>query len=1062
MPLLFFARRLATALTFLCALGCPLASAATENPASPAPAPSPSPASGFAWRSLGPTVAGGRVSTVAGTDLDPQLFYVGTAGGGLWKSTNGGIDWHPAFPDAPSGSIGAIAISSVKADDVWVGTGEAWPRNDVIAGNGIFHTLDGGTTWKARGLERTSQIARILIDPHNSEHILVAALGDPFHATSDRGVFRSIDGGATWQKTLFLGTSSGASDIAQDPSNPDIVYAGMWEFHRNAWSLHSGGSNDGLYKSTDGGATWAKLNGNGLPDGMLGRIALAIAPSDSHRIYALIESKQGLLWRSDDGGAHWMLVSKNTLIDERPFYYSRIVVDPHDADHLFSVSVHLTESNDGGKAWHVSGKRVHGDHHDLWIAKDGVAILDGNDGGPALSHDNGKTWEWLNTLPTAQVYHVGYDRQKPYHVCAGLQDNGTWCAPNESGTGHGILQSDWTRVSGGDGTWVWPDPVDPKIVLAASGGGDNGGELQRFDGHTHTSTDISAYLRDQNVVAPSRLKYRFNWESPIAYSPFARDTVYFGGNVLFRSLDRGTSWTPISPDLTRNLRARQGLSGTPLTLDVTGAETFDTILDVAPSPIARGTIWVGTDDGLVQLTRDGGTHWRNVTPPGLDADARVATIEPSRQNSARAYATVDRHFAGDTSPYIFVTNDAGATWQPIVNGLPAHDFVRVVREDPHASAVLFAGTEDGVWWTTTSGRSWAPFPAKLPAVSVHDLRIQPDRDDLIAGTHGRGVWIFDDLRPLESHAAAATLFAPRAAQRYERETTTVNTRASGSGPAAAALLTFYQSNPAHTRPTIDIVDRFGHVVRHLAGTHTNGADLVPVVPNVAGYNRVPWDLSADAPTPWARAPKWNRGPDAGVPVLSGRYAVIVHRDGAVLRSTLAVSADRTVVGDARAERAGHAFLSGIMGELSSIDLALNVLDNVRLQLAAHADSTPAFAERIRAVAARAETVERGFTSQPNNSQDDDFLEDLLRERLTTFIGSSSAGRPSPERVREAAVLAADGRTALERYSRFMASDAMPLVHELARAGVTIDLAAKPGPDPKPGRDVDERGVRRGD
>ena len=1050
----------------------PAAVRAAESTSTPAPAANATPSNGLAWRNIGPSAAGGRVAAVAGTDLDPAVFYAGTAGGGLWKSTNGAVDWQPVFDATNVASIGAVAISPRNKDDVWVGTGEAWPRNDVIAGGGIYRSVDGGQTWKHRGLDATAQIARIIIDPRNPERILVAALGDPFADSDERGVYRSGDGGQTWRKTLFVGRSTGASDIALDPAHPDTVYAGMWQFRRSAWHLTSGGEADGLYKSVDGGQTWRPLSGNGLPAGQLGRIGLAIAPSDPERIYAVIESSAGILWRSDDGGDHWQLVSSNTLINERPFYYSRIVVDPHDANHLFSVSVELAESSNGGKAWHLSGQHVHGDHHDLWIARDGNVIFDGNDGGPAISRDGGRTWDWRKTLTTAQVYHIGYDRRRPYNVCAGLQDNGTWCGPSASGDERGILPSDWTRVGSGDGTWVWPDPVDPTIVWEAAGGGDNGGQLDRYSFSNGNATDVSPYLRDQNVVPPHDLRYRFNWEAPLAFSPFERDTAYYGANVVLRSSDRGASWQPISPDLTRNLRARQGLSGTPLRRDVTGAETFDTILVIAPSPLARGLLWVGTDDGNVQLTRDGGATWLTVMVPTLDADARVVSIEASHLSPGRAYIAIDRHYSGDVRPYLFVTDDYGATWRSLSANLDPTAFVHVVREDPRNAAVLFAGTERGVWWSANRGVAWEPFPAHLPPSAVRDLLVQPDAGDLIAGTHGRGVWIFDDLRALEGRANAEatglSVFPPRDAVLAQRDTPTTDTQAAGTNPEGPAAITFYQRTAATTAPAIDIVDADGHTVRHLAGMHDVDDRSVPVVPNQPGFNRVFWDLCADGPTPWERAPKWNRAPEHGVPVLSGKYTVVLHRDGAALRTTIHVNADRRTIPTDRDELRGHAFLTGLFGELGQIDEALNVLDNLRLQLPARAESLDAaagdtaLATRLRTLAAQSADIERVLTSQPQNSQDDDFLEDLLRERLITFIGSASRSTPTNEQVREAAALARETNAALDRYHVFMAAEIVPLQHELARAGSPLDLAQKPDPDPKPGPNVDERADRRPD
>jgi len=1043
-------------------VGRPRAESSPAPSASPSASPSPGPS--LHWRSIGPTVAGGRVAAVAGTDLDPALFYAGAAGGGVWKSTNGGTDWRPVFDKAGTQSIGAIAIAPHDKNDVWVGTGEPWPRNDVIPGDGIYHSTDGGGTWARMGLAQTSQIARVLLDPRDPKRVLVAALGDPFRDGDERGVFRSADGGKTWTKTLYAGPAVGASDLAMDPKNPDVLYAGMWRFRRSAWNLTSGGADDGIYKSADGGVTWKRVAGNGLPAGITGRIALAIAPSDAKRVYALVESSDGLLWRSDDGGTTWKLTSTNTLINERPFYYSRIVVDPKDADHLFSVSVKLAESNTGGKTWHVSGKTLHGDHHDLWIAANGRTILEANDGGVGVSRDNGATWEWRNVLPIAQFYHVAYDQQKPYHVCGGLQDNGAWCAPVRTGDERGILQHDWYKVQGGDGTWVVPNPRDPQSVWSAAGGGDNQGAVARFDKRTASQFDVSPYERDQNVVAPARLAYRFNWETPIAFDPFDRRAVYVGGNVLFRSTDDGLHWTPISPDLTRNLKERQTLSGGPLTLDVTGAETFDTILVVAPSPVAARTIWIATDDGVVQLTRDGGAHWRNVSIPGVDADGRIPALEPSHANAGTAYAVVDRHYVGDRTPYVYVTNDFGKTWRAVVSGLPQSE-VHVVREDPRNPRLLYAGTGKGVWWSEDAGASWKPFPAPLPPVEVRDLAVHPAAGDLIAATHGRGMYVFDDLTALRDRASArspeAKLFAPRAAQPLQRYTPTIAMRGGGED-AAPATFTFWQAVPAKTAPSLQIVDRRGRVVRRIAGTHDEDGEDVPNVPNAAGYNRVDWALDEDPPTPWRRIAPWDRGPDTGVPVLSGTYTVRLLRDGKTYAQTIVVLRDRRIA-SASDEARGYRIQAETYRELSVLDDALNALDNVRAQLPDRiaAAKDPALAERARAVLAEAKRVEGTISSQPVNDQDDDFLEDLLRERVLTFSSNLSPGTPTAAQRAESVALQREGAAALAGYRAFVDRQVRPLNDALRAAGLSpVDLNALP-PKVKPDPNADEHARRGG-
>ncbi len=834
----------------------------------------------------------------------------------------------------------------------------------------------------------------------------------------------------------------------------------MWRFRRSAWRLTSGGDDDGIYKSTDGGATWKRVTGSGLPAGTTGRIALAIAPSDARRIYAIVESKEGLLWRSDDAGATWKLTSTNTLIDERPFYYTRVVVDPHDSDHLFSVSVLLAESKNGGKTWHVSGRRLHGDHHDLWISSNGRTIVEGNDGGVGLSHDGGATWSWRNMLPISQFYHVGYDLRSPYRVCGGLQDNGAWCAPARTGDERGILARDWTRVSGGDGTWAVPDPRDPLTVWASAGGGDNAGEIARFDARAKNAIDVSPYLRDQNVVAPSALRYRFNWETPIAFDPHDARAVYTAGNVLFRSTDAGMHWTAISPDLTRDMKARQTLSGGPLTLDVTGAETFDTILSIAPSPVAARQIWIGTDDGLVQLTRDGGSHWSNVAIPGVDADGRVPVVEPSHAAAGTAYAVVDRHFVGDRAPYVYVTRDFGRTWRAIVRGLPASE-VHVVREDPRDPNVLYAGTGKGVWWSANGGAAWQPFPARLPAVEVRDLAVQPVAGDLIAATHGRGMYVLDDVSVLRGAVSGVRLFAPRDAMPLQRSTPTVNDRAAGAD-AAPAEITFWQPAPASAAPAFEIVDARGVVVRHISGTHVENGEDVPNVPNAAGYNRLAWALDRDPPTPWRRVAMWDQGPSTGPPVPSGTYTVRMHRDGTTSAQRIRVLRDARVA-SAADEARGDRFQTAMYNDLSALDEALNGLDNVRVQAPQRVASIKdaALADRARAAAVSAERLESTISSQPVNDQDDDFLEDLLRERVLTFLSDLSPGTPTAAQLTEGAALHRETVAAVARYRAFVDRDIRALNDALRAANVAVvDLSAKP-PVTKPDPNADEH-ARRGE
>jgi len=1024
----------------------------------------------LAWRNIGPAVAGGRLAAIAGSDKDPALVYIGAAGGGVWRSTNAMTSWKPVFDKQSVGSIGAIAIDPNDSNDVWVGTGESNPRNDVSYGDGIYRSTDGGKSWTKLGLEHTYAISKIALDPRDPNVAVVAALGDPFRNSDERGIYRTADGGKTWTQTLALGPQSGGADLDRSAREPNVLFAAMWQFHRSAWHLDSGGDADGLFKSSDGGLTWKRVSGNGFAAGVTGRIGVAVAPNDPKRVYALVESAEGLLWRSADGGSHWTMISSNTLIDERPFYYTRIFVDPHDEDHLFATSVRLAESKNGGVTWQLSGKHLHGDHHAVWFSADGKRVLEGNDGGAALSNDGGATWEWRNNVPIEQAYRVAVDARTPYDVCTGLQDNGSWCGPSDGRSEAGILAKDWNRVLGGDGNWTLPDPLDPDWIWASSGGGDNAGELARYNVRTRLTLDVSPYLRNQNVVAPARLAYRFNWEAPLAFSPFDGRIAYYGGNVLFTTNDGGRSWKTMSPDLTRDIKARQGLSGTPLRLDVTGAETFDTILDIVPSTLARGEIWVATDDGKIELTRDGGATWRDVTPAAADADTRVPTLEASHHDPATAYAVLDRHFTGDRTPYALVTHDFGRSWKAIAGGLPPGQFARAICEDPHDPAVLFLGLENSVWWSGDAGTTWRSLQQNLPPASVRDLRFSPNGRDLVAGTHGRGVWILDDASVLErakaGPAATTALEPPGTAYQFEPNTPTFNPLGSGESRAGPALFTFTLAAPAKTPPSLEIFDAQGRLVRHLSGTHEVDGELVPVVSNAAGFNRVAWDLTADAPVPWYRAPKWNRGPENGADLLPGAYRARLDVDADSYTQPFFIAPDPRAAQTDSERRTHVAYETQLYALLSRLDVALNELDALADQLPARiaalgkVRASPALALEATHIRQSAALEAAELSSHPQNGQDNDFLQDLLRERVQSLIAIASTLSPTDEQLRESDAVRREVDAALVAHATFMRERVAPLQRAFGVNGIApIDFAAKPAL-PTHDDSADEHGERR--
>jgi photosystem II stability/assembly factor-like uncharacterized protein len=1060
---------------------------AAERPAVASPAPaSPSPAAvatkgpgaldALAWRNVGPAVAGGRLAAVAGSFRDASLVYAGSAGGGVWKSTNGTTSWTPVFDKQSVGSIGAVAVSPHDSNDVWVGTGEANPRNDVSYGDGMYRSRDGGKTWAHLGLQNSYAIAKIALDPRDPGVAVVAALGDPFHDTRERGVYRTTDGGKTWRQTLGLSNASGAADLARSATDPNEMLAAMWQFHRSTWHLTSGGAADGLFRSSDGGVTWKRVTGGGFARGITGRIGVAIAPNDAKRMYAVVEAGDGLLWRSDDAGVHWRMISNNTLIDERPFYYSRIFVDPRDENHLFATSVRLAESKDGGATWQLSGKTLHGDHHDVWFSADGNTVLEGNDGGIAISRDNGATFEWRNNIPIEQAYRVATDDRVPYDVCEGLQDNGSWCGPSDGRSSDGILAIDWTSVGGGDGNWTIPDPLDPDFVWGSSGGGDNAGSLVRYNVRTRLSLDVSPYMRNQNVVPPAELRYRLNWEAPLAFSPFDGHVAYYGGDVVFRTSDAGVHWSVISPDLTRDIKARQILSGTPLRLDVTGAETYDTILDIAPSSVKSGEIWTSTDDGRVSLTRDDGAHWSDVTMPGVDEDARVPTIEASHRDAGTAYAVVDRHFVGDRAPYVYVTNDFGRSWRTLAHGLPADQFARAICEDPRDPDLVFLGLENSVWYSDDRGVTWRALQQNLPHTSVRDLRVQRASGDLLAATHGRGTWILDDITPLENGAAArargVTLFAPRTAIRYELNTPTSNPVASGENPPGPALFTFYLPATASATPSLDILDAHGAPLRHVGkadpdATQSDDDDAAKKndITNVAGFNRVAWDLTTEPPVPWYRAPNWNRGPTSGASLLPGTYVARLTVDGREFRQTITVASDPRAQQSTEQRNAHVAYETQLYDALSRIDVALNALDNVQLQVPRRIDALAKMPARrsllagARATLDAANALAATLSSHPQNGQDNDFLRDLLRERVQSLMNSTTLQSPTAEQSRATSEVLREVDAALATHERLMKDQIVPLQTALQAAKLApLDLEARPLP-PTPGARRDEHGSR---
>ena len=703
-------------------------------------------------RNIGPAGMSGRITSIDAVASNPNIIYVGAASGGVWKTDNSGHNWTPVFDDQPIQNIGAIAIQQNNPNIVWVGTGEGNPRNSLNLGAGIYKSLDAGKTWKKMGLDKTICIHRVVIDPTNANTVYVAAIGNPYAEHPERGVFKTTDGGETWNKILYANDTTGCADLVMDPSNPNKLIAAMWQFRRTPWNLKSGGVGSGLHITVDGGRTWKKLTSeDGLPAGQLGRIGVAFARSMPSRVYAKVEATRNGLYKSDDGGFKWALVNSNAAdITDRPFYYQEIYVDPANENRIYDVHSTITFSEDGGKtfATMIPYSGIHPDHHAWWInPNDPNLIIEGNDGGIGISRDRGKNWVFDEKIPVGQFYHINVDNEMPYNVMGGMQDNGSWHGPGYTWTNGGIRNYYWNNVGGGDGFDVMPDAEDASWVYSMSQGGNVG--------KRNWKTGESWFIKPPSLKP--ELILRWNWNSAIAQDPFDKKTIYYGSQFLHKSTNKGVSWETISPDLTTNdstkIKAYQNTGG--LTLDITGAETHCTILSIAPSSKEQGVIWVGTDDGNVQLTRDGGKTWTNFRGkiPGMPAGIWIPQVKASQHNAGEAFVVANDYRRGDFKPYVFRTTDYGKTWTNMVDDRKVRGYALCMIQDPVEPNLIFIGTEHGLWVSLDNGTTYEQWKNGYPSVSTYDMAIQEREADLVIATFGRALWVLDDIRPLRKIAA---------------------------------------------------------------------------------------------------------------------------------------------------------------------------------------------------------------------------------------------------------------------------------------------------------------------
>lgn len=824
---------------------------------------------GLALRDIGPAIMGGRIDDFAVVETDPSTFYTATASGGVFKTINGGVTFEPVFDDQEVSTVGDVAIAPSDPSVLYVGTGEPNNRQSSSWGNGVYKTTDAGKTWTHAGLRDTHHIGRIVVHPRSPEVAYVAALGHLWGPNKERGLYKTGDGGKSWLNTKFIDEDTGFVDVAMDPESPDTLYAASYQRRRTPFGYNGGGPGSALWKTSDAGASWKRLT-KGLPEGELGRIGVNVYRKDPRIVYAVVEhAKETGVYRSEDKGESW---TKMSGTNPRPSYYSKIHVDPSNDQRVWVLGARMYYSEDGGRNFKTDlVQKIHGDHHGFWIdPADSDHMILGSDGGIHVSRDRGRSWDYVNTLALAQFYEVSLDSRKPYNVCGGLQDNGTWLGPSRTLYQQGIANEDWLRVGGGDGFYCVIDPTDPSIVYVES----QDGNVQRL----HLGTFERRVIRPE---PPEGERYRFNWNSPILVSPHDPKTVYYGGNRLFGSKDRGDTWTLVTPDLTNGAeRDRMPIFGK-IAKDFLsrndGVVHFGSITTLAESPLKAGILWAGTDDGNLQLSRDGGSTWTNLTSrlPGVPKGTYVSRVEASRIGEGVAYAAFDGHRGNDFAVHLFRTDDSGQSWKPIAGNLPAGATVSVIREHPKRPELLFVGTEYALWASWNRGGTWVRLKSKLPTVPVDDIQIHPRDDDLVLATHGRGVWILDDLAPLVQMNDAVLgsdlhLFDIRPATQwriYNHKANAGHKAFLGANPADGALISFYlKAKPGEKEEAkLTIKDAAGNVVRELSGPKDKEA----------GVGRVNWDLRHEPPVPPDPDGPGFGGPPRGPFVPPGTYSVTV-------------------------------------------------------------------------------------------------------------------------------------------------------------------------------------------
>ncbi|HEX6939851.1 MAG TPA: hypothetical protein VF158_10605 [Longimicrobiales bacterium] len=952
---------------------------------------------GLEWRNIGPN-RGGRSIAVAGSAARPNEYYFGATGGGLWKTTDGGNTWRPVTDgQIGSSSVGAVAVCEANPDVVYIGMGEVQLRGNAMEGDGVYRSTDGGKTWTHVGLRDTRAVSRIRIHPTDCDHVYVAALGHLFGENPERGVFRTTDGGKTWDHVLHVSDRAGAVDLSMDPNNPDVLYAGFWQVYRTEWGLYSGGEDGGLWKTTDGGDHWTELTDNpGLPEGIWGKVGVSVSPADPNRVYAIIEAEDGGVFRSDDGGRTWTRTNDERKLRQRAFYYTRIYADPIEKDRVYVLNTGFYRSDDAGKTFETRLRPPHGDNHDLWIApNDNQRMINSNDGGANVSINGGRTWT-AQDYPTAQMYHVITTKHIPYHVCGAQQDNSTACVPSD---GRG---DEWYAVGGGESGYIAPDPTDLNVFFAGS----YGGLLTRLDRETGQRRNVNIWPENPMGHSSEDIRERFQWTFPIVFSRTEPNVLYAGSQHLWKTTNGGQSWERISPDLTRHDPKTMGPSGGPITKDQTGVETYATIFSIAPSYQDGDIIWVGSDDGKIHVTRDGGESWKDIAPKDMPDFGRVSLIEASPHDPATAYVAVKRYRLDDRTPYIFRTHDFGRSWKRIVNGIRADDFVHAVREDPKRKGLLYAGTEHGVYVSFDDGDHWQSLSLGLPDVAVHDLAVE--EKDLIIATHGRSFYVLDDIAPLrqltpEVARADVHLYRPSDAVRSVDRGVTVY---------------YYLAEPAD-EVKLEFLDAGGKPIISFTGTRdttqakaaggedededddegrrSGGGSSTPSIE--AGLQRFVWDMRYPGATDFPGMILW-AARTSGPRAVPGSYSVRLTVDGEVRTQPFRIVKDPRLTDVSQADlEAQFELAMRIRDKTSQANEAVLLIRGVKEQIderieAAKDDEVAKAGEAFKAGLSAVE--EEIYQVRNRSNQDPLNFPIKLNNKIAALLGvvESGDGRPT--------------------------------------------------------------------